>query len=77
MKEVNDLVIRYGGSFKEAIAIMTALIEAHGCTQMYSRKMMNMFRTKINIFDPDNIFNPHKKTDANWHYSMSHIRDHF
>ena len=29
------------------------------------------------IMDPENIFNPHKKADADWEYSFSHIRDHF
>ena len=29
------------------------------------------------IFDPEDIFNPHKKTDANWEFSMSHLRQHF
>jgi hypothetical protein len=29
------------------------------------------------LFDPLNMFNPHKKTDASWEYSFSHIRQHF
>ncbi len=28
-------------------------------------------------FDPLNIFNPHKKTDTAWDYTMAHIRHHF
>ena len=29
------------------------------------------------IFDPKNIFNPHKKSDATWDYSFGHVREHF
>jgi len=29
------------------------------------------------LYDPMNIFNPHKKTDATWEYSFKHIRKNF
>jgi hypothetical protein len=44
---------------------------------MYGAEMFaNMKRVKA-IFDPENIFNPHKKTDANWDFSFSNIRKNF
>jgi hypothetical protein len=29
------------------------------------------------LYDPDNIFNPNKKTDATWEFSFSHVREKF
>jgi FAD/FMN-containing dehydrogenase len=45
--------------------------------QMYGKEIMGFFKQTKKIFDPDDIFNPHKKTDADWDYSMKHIRQHF
>jgi hypothetical protein len=39
--------------------------------------MLDIFKETKAIFDPDNIFNPHKKSDATWDYSYSHIRNKF
>jgi hypothetical protein len=44
---------------------------------MYGKEIVDMFKQAKKIMDPENIFNPHKKTDATWDYSMSHIREHF
>jgi FAD/FMN-containing dehydrogenase len=75
MREVNELVIKYGGSLSgEHNDGMTRGPWLH---QMYSKSMVHNFKLVKKIFDPDNIFNPHKKTDASWEYSMSHLRDHF
>lgn len=75
MKEVNELVIKYGGSLSgEHNDGMTRGPWLH---QMYSPSMMRHFRKTKDIFDPHNIFNPKKKTDADWHFSMTHIREHF
>lgn len=75
MKEVNELVLSYGGSLSgEHNDGMTRGPWLH---QMYSENMMKVFREVKHIFDPDNIFNPHKKTDADWEFSMKHLREHF
>lgn len=75
MKEVNELVLKYGGSLSgEHNDGMTRGPWLH---QMYSPAVMRHFRKVKHTFDPHNIFNPKKKTDANWQFSMSHIRDHF
>jgi hypothetical protein len=44
---------------------------------MYGPRMLKIFKDTKHIFDPDNIFNPHKKADANWDYSFSRIRKSF
>jgi len=75
MREVNQLVIKYGGSLSgEHNDGMTRGPWLH---QMYSPDIIDSFKELKNIFDPENIFNPHKKTDAKWEYSMSHLRQHF
>lgn len=75
MREVNKLVLSYGGSLSGEHN--DGMIRGPWLYQMYSKQMMGLFKDVKNIFDPDNIFNPHKKTDATWEYSMSHIREHF
>lgn len=75
MREVNKLVLSYGGSLSGEHN--DGMIRGPWLHQMYSRDMMQLFREVKHIFDPDNIFNPHKKTDAKWEYTMSHLREHF
>lgn len=75
MQEVNKLVLKYGGSLSGEHN--DGLIRGPWLQEMYGRKVLNYFKTLKNSFDPDNIFNPHKKTDADWDYTMSHIRDKF
>jgi hypothetical protein len=45
--------------------------------KMYGPEVFGYFQQVKQIFDPSNIFNPHKKTDSNWEYSMKHLREHF
>ncbi len=75
MREVNALVLKYGGSLSGEHN--DGMIRGPWLKQMYGTDMMLIFKKLKNIFDPDNIFNPHKKTDANWDFSISHIREHF
>ena len=75
MKEVNDLVLSYGGSLSGEHN--DGMIRGPWLEAMYGRETVELFRHTKRIFDPNNIFNPHKKTDATWDYSMSHIREHF
>jgi hypothetical protein len=44
---------------------------------MYGKDMVDIFKQTKAIFDPHAIFNPHKKANADWDYSFSHIRKHF
>ncbi len=75
MKEVNELVLRYGGSLSGEHN--DGMSRGPWLEQMYGAKTLGLFKKTKQIFDPDNLFNPHKKTDADWDYSFSHIRDHF
>ena len=75
MREVNALVLKYGGSLSGEHN--DGMSRGPWLHQMYSRDMMHIFKELKSIFDPDNIFNPDKKTDAHWEFSMNHLREHF
>lgn len=70
-KRVYDLVFEFKGS-------MTAehndgLIRGPYLEAMFGKEMLEIFKEVKRIFDPKDIFNPHKKADADFNYSMSHI----
>lgn len=75
MREVNALVLKYGGSMSGEHN--DGMLRGPWLNQQYKPAMMTHFRRVKHIFDPDNIFNPRKKTDANWEYSVARIRRHF
>lgn len=75
MKEVNTLVINYGGSVSGEHN--DGMVRGPWLEQMYSPSVLGYMKEIKALYDPLNIFNPHKKTDANWEYSFSHIRQHF
>ena len=75
MTEVNELVLSYKGSLSGEHN--DGLVRGPWLEQMYGKKIVDLFRDTKNIFDPDGIFNPHKKANADWDYSYSHIREHF
>ena len=74
-KEVNDLVLKYGGSLSGEHN--DGLVRGPWLEAQFGPKITGLFREVKAIFDPANIFNPHKKSDADWDYSYSHIREHF
>jgi FAD/FMN-containing dehydrogenase len=75
MKEVNQLVLKYHGSL--TAEHNDGMIRGPWLTQMYGPRIVDLFRQTKHIFDPSNIFNPHKKADADWDYSVAHIRQKF
>lgn len=75
MKEVNNLVLQYGGSLSGEHN--DGLVRGPWLEKMYGKEMLKLFQEAKHIMDPQGIFNPHKKADADWEYSFSHIRDHF
>lgn len=75
MREVNELVLSYGGSISGEHN--DGMIRGPWLKEMYGEEITDLFRQTKKIFDPHNIFNPHKKTDADWDFNMSHIRQHF
>ncbi len=75
MREVNELVLSYKGSLSGEHN--DGLVRGPWLEQMYGPSVLAIFRETKHMFDPQNIFNPHKKTDANWEFSMSHVREKF
>jgi len=75
MKEVNDLVLHYHGSLSGEHN--DGLIRGPWLERSYGKEVLGLFKEAKSIMDPDDIFNPHKKADAKWDYSFSHIRSHF
>lgn len=75
MKEVNTLVLEHGGSLSGEHN--DGMVRGPWLETMYGPEVFGYMREVKTIFDPQNIFNPHKKTDANWDFSFNHIRQHF
>jgi FAD/FMN-containing dehydrogenase len=75
MKEVNNLVLEYHGSLSGEHN--DGLVRGPWLEQQFGADVLGYFKAVKHIFDPQNIFNPHKKSDADWDYSFSHVRDHF
>lgn len=75
MKEVDELVLKYHGSLSGEHN--DGLVRGPWLEQQFGKEVLKLFKEVKHIFDPQNIFNPHKKSDAKWDYSFSHIRDHF
>ena len=75
MREVNNLVLSYGGSLSGEHN--DGMVRGPWLEDMYGKAVVDLFRQTKKIFDPEGIFNPHKKTDASWEFSMSHIRQSF
>ncbi len=75
MKEVNNLVLKYHGSLSGEHN--DGLVRGPWLEQMYGKEVLAIFKKAKKIMDPQDIFNPHKKAEADWDYSFSHIRDSF
>jgi FAD/FMN-containing dehydrogenase len=75
MKEVDELVLHYGGSLSGEHN--DGLVRGPWLEDQFGKPVVKLFREAKKIFDPENIFNPHKKSDANWDYSYQHIRSEF
>jgi FAD/FMN-containing dehydrogenase len=74
-REVNNLVLKYGGSLSGEHN--DGLVRGPWLEAQFGKPVLGLFKEVKHIFDPENIFNPRKKTDATWDYSYSHIREHF
>ncbi|MDB5175951.1 MAG: Oxidoreductase [Candidatus Saccharibacteria bacterium] len=75
MKEVDELVLKYHGSLSGEHN--DGLVRGPWLQQQFGKEVLNLFKAVKTSFDPENIFNPHKKSDADWDYSYQHIREHF
>lgn len=74
-QEVNELVLKYGGSISGEHN--DGMVRGPWLEQMYGPSMYTIFKDVKRLYDPQDIFNPHKKTDATFEFSFSHIRQHF
>lgn len=72
MRELVPIVLKYGGTM--AGEHNDGMVRGPWLSSVFGKEMYEIFRETKEIFDPQYIFNPHKKTDASWDYSMSHIR---
>lgn len=72
MRELIPIVLKYGGTM--AGEHNDGMVRGPWLPAMFGQEMYSIFRDVKEIFDPLYIFNPHKKTDASWEFSMSHVR---
>lgn len=72
MKKIHSLVFRLGGSMSGEHN--DGLIRSPDLRVMYGERIYKLFEETKNIFDPQNIFNPHKKVGASWEYAEKHFR---
>lgn len=75
MKEVNKLVLKFGGSLSGEHN--DGLVRGPWLTEMYGKEMVKHFKEVKKIFDLNGLFNPHKKADATWEFSINRIRKNF
>lgn len=75
MEEVNNLVLEFGGSLSGEHN--DGLVRGPWLEKQYGSEVYGYFKQVKHTMDPLSICNPHKKVDADWDYSFSHIRDHF
>lgn len=74
MRELIPIVLKYGGTM--AGEHNDGLVRGPWLPAVFGQEVYQLFREVKEIFDPQYIFNPYKKTDATWEYSMSHVRTH-
>lgn len=72
MEKVFKLVFECQGSM--SAEHNDGLIRGPYLPEMYGRDVYQLFKKVKEIFDPQNIFNPHKKTDATFEYSLKHLQ---
>ncbi|PIQ92284.1 MAG: FAD-binding oxidoreductase [Parcubacteria group bacterium CG11_big_fil_rev_8_21_14_0_20_39_22] len=72
IKEIYTLVKEYDGSISGEHN--DGLVRTPFLDMMYSEEIIKLFKQVKDIFDPDNIFNPGKKVDGDWQYSLRHLR---
>ena len=72
MRELIPIVLKYGGTM--AGEHNDGMVRGSWLPAVFGQEVYNVFRSVKEIFDPEYIFNPHKKTDASWEFSMSHVR---
>ena len=72
MRELIPIVLKYEGTM--AGEHNDGMVRGAWLPAVFGQEMYSIFRAAKDIFDPQYIFNPHKKTDSTWEFSMSHLR---
>ena len=72
MRALIPIVLKYGGTM--AGEHNDGMVRGPWLPAVFGNEVYGLFKQTKEIFDPQYIFNPHKKTDASWEYSMDHIR---
>lgn len=72
LHEVTDLVLKYEGSLSGEHN--DGMIRGPFLAEVFEPEVFKVQSKIKEIFDPQNIFNPHKKVDADWDYSKKHMR---
>jgi FAD/FMN-containing dehydrogenase len=75
MTETNELVLKYQGVLSGEHN--DGAIRGPWLERAYGKEVYGYFREVKDIFDPQGIFNPHKKATADWDWTMAHIRKSF
>lgn len=75
MKETNELVLKYHGVLSGEHN--DGMVRGPWLERAYGKQVYGLFRQAKDIFDPEGLLNPHKKANADWDFSMAHIREHF
>ncbi len=75
MQETNELVLKYHGVLSGEHN--DGMIRGPWLQRAYGDEIYGYFKDVKDIFDPQGIFNPHKKANADWDWTMSHIRQSF
>lgn len=73
-KKVFDLVLEYGGSLSGEHN--DGLVRSPFIKQQFGPEMYHIFKEIKHIFDPDNIFNPHKKIDITEEFTSKYLITH-
>ncbi len=74
-REVNELVLACGGSISGEHN--DGMVRGFWLKEMYGPEVFGHMKDIKELYDPENIFNPHKKTDATEEFSFSHVRQNF
>lgn len=72
MTEVNELVLKYHGVLSGEHN--DGMIRGPWLQRAYGDEIYGYFKDTKDIFDPEHIFNPHKKANADWEWSLHHVR---
>lgn len=72
MRELIPIVLKYRGTM--AGEHNDGMVRGPWLPAVFGQEVYELFKQVKEICDPQYIFNPHKKTDASWDYSMDHIR---